>query len=233
MFSLTTVACFSRRVAVLAVVLLAFVAADSDGSITVTKTNNTGATVDNSSVDQTVSFSAADFAGMSTLVAKITVTITFAKASLGAKLRPGYNEVGFTIASATNSEQLIRGNGGGGTFKKGDKGTSFDGTITFDMGAAAPVNVDNNLIQAGTFQPDPGDLDNFLDEDAIGDWTLTIYDAKDNAKGNTPLTVDSWSVSITTIPEPDSIGLWGMAALLGALIVFHRPRRRVDQLPTA
>jgi hypothetical protein len=233
MIFLTTLTCFSRRVAVLAVVLLAFVAMDSDGSITVTKTNNTGATVDGSSVDQTVNFSAADFAGMSTLVAKITVTITFSKASVAANRRPGYNEVGFTIGSATNSEQLIRGAKGNGTFKKGDKGTSFDGTITFDMDAADAVNVDKNLIQAGTFQPDAGNLNDFLNADALGDWTLNISDARNNGNGNTPLIVESWSVSITTIPEPDSIGLWGMAALLAAMIVFHRPRRRVDQLPTA
>ena len=67
--------------------------------------------------------------------------------------------------------------------------------------------------------------------------------SKGKAKDAAPLVVTSWSVTITTVPEPDSIGLWGMAGLLGGLgvaapvlgheLVGHlveRPEPRLDVL---
>ncbi len=229
----TTVALSGRCLMPFIVFLLAFVAVDSVASVTVTKTNNTGAVVDNSSVDQTVSFSAADFGGKSSIIGKITVSITFAKLSLGPLFKPGFDEVAFTLTGLrdhgdhTHVEEikLIKD----GDFKEGAAGAFFVGTVTFDQDAAKKVNDDKDQIQSGTFRP-KGDLSKFYGSDGARNWKLTIYDDNDKAAGNTPLALTSWSVTITNVPEPDSLGLLGTAGLLAALIVFHRPGRRGDRV---
>lgn len=215
----------------LTALLLAFVASDTDASITVTKTNATGASVNGASVNQSVSFGAADFPA-GAVISKATVQITFSKTSALAFLRPYFREVGFTLTSPDGTSiNLIRGaaNNGGGSFNQGKRGANFSGTITFDQSAVDPVNTTRNQIQEGTFQPDNGNLDNLIGEDAVGNWTLNISDADSSTVLNSPVTVSSWSVSITTVPEPDSMALWSMTGIVAAMIIFHRPRRRLRE----
>jgi len=196
----------------------------ASASITVTKTNSSGATVDGSSVNQSVNFSALDFAGMGSTITNVAVAVTFSKAPLfGVVLTPGFREIGFTLTGAGISEELIDGSGLSRSFNEGAIGASFAGTVNFDQNAATDVNANANQIFAGTFRPDDGDLSNFIGASGVGNWTLNISDS--NAILSSGLTVSSWSVSITSVPEPASMGLWGMAAALGALIIFHRPRR--------
>ena len=222
----TTAAGLCRASAMLAALLLAVVCLDANASVTVTKTNATGATVNAGSVNQTVNFSAADFAGIST-IAYATVQIAFAKLGAFGFLWPNFNEVGFTLTSANGTSiALIRNQNSGATSFNGGGFTTFSGTVTFDQSAAQAVNANPNQIQAGTFQPDGGNLDTLIGGDAIGSWTLNISDSNSGGFFNTPLTVTSWSVSVTSVPEPDSIALWSMTGIVAAMIVFHRPRRQ-------
>lgn len=218
-----------RASAMLAALLSAFICLESDASITVTKTNATGASVNGGSVNQTVSFSAADFVGAST-VGKATIQIAFSKVGAFGILPPNFNEVGFTLTSANGtSVALVRNqNSAASSFNAGAWFTSYTGTVTFDQGAAQAVNVNPNQIQDGTFRPENGNLDNLIGGDAIGTWTLNISDSNGGGFFNTPLTVSSWSVAVTSVPEPDSIALWSMTGILAAMIVFHRPRRRTE-----
>jgi len=196
----------------------------SNASVTVTKTNSTGAFVNGSSLNQSVSFSALDFAGSPSAISNIAVAITFSKAPLlGIVLTPGFREVGFTLTGAGISEELVDGSGGGRSFNEGAIGASFGGTVTFDQNAASVVNANPNQIIAGTFRPHSGDLSNFVGADGIGNWTLNISDSSSFLSSG--LTVSSWSLTITSVPEPASVGLWGLVAVLGTATVFHRPRR--------
>ncbi len=207
----------------MAILLLVF-QHSATASVTVTKTNNSGATVNGSSTSQSVSFSALDFPGLGTTITNVAVAVTFSKLlPLGIVLTPGFREVGFTLTGAGMTEELIDGLGGSRSFSEGGVGASFNGTVTFDQNAVSMVNANPNQIMAGTFRPSDGNLNNFIGADAIGNWTLGISDSR--ALASSGLTVSSWSVSITSVPEPTSIGLWGIAAALGAIIVFHRPRR--------
>ncbi|MEK6250233.1 MAG: hypothetical protein N2C12_18760 [Planctomycetales bacterium] len=225
MTTVTTSAGLCRASAMLAALLLALGCRDANASVTVTKTNTTGATVNGGSVNQTVNFSAADFAGVST-IANTTVQIAFSKLGLFGFLWPNFNEVGFTLTSANGTSiALIRNqNSSASSFNDPFIGT-FNGTVTFDQSAAQAVNANPNQIQAGTFQPDGGNLDTLIGGDAIGSWTLNISDSNGGFPSN-PLTVTSWSVSVTSVPEPNSIALWSMTGILAAMIVFHRPRRQ-------
>ncbi len=202
-------------------------APNADASVTVTKTNSTGASVNGGSVNQTISFSAADFGGLAN-IAKVTVSITFSKLNLLGLTRAEYREVGFILTGAGTSEVLIRdATKGGGSFNRGERGASFNGTILFDQDAAVVVNDDKNLMKAGTFRPDDGDLGDFSGRNALGNWTLTIIDS-DGGLLNTGVSVDSWTVSITSltpVPESGAIGMWGGFAMLAGVIVLHRPRR--------
>ena len=232
MQTISTYAGFSRASAMLAVLLVVFAAFDSNASITVTKTNATGASVNGGALNQTISFGAGDFPG-GAVIGKAIVQITFSKTSALSFLRPMFNEVGFTLTSPDGtSVDLIRGaaNNGGGSFNQGQRGANFSGTITFDQSAADAVNNRRNLIQEGTFLPDGGDLSGLNGESAVGNWTLTISDANSGTVLNSAVEVTSWSVSVTTVPEPDSIALWSMTCILAALIVFHRPRRPLERV---
>lgn len=109
--------------------------------------------------------------------------------------------------------------GGSRSFRRGSDG--FQGTLVFDQTAPDPVNVDVNVITAGTFRPAAESLDSFQGEDVTGSWTLSVGDSV----GRDGLSFYSYSLSINTLPEPDNIGLWGIFAMASLLALYHRHRR--------
>jgi hypothetical protein len=116
------------------------------------------------------------------------------------------------------------------SFNTGNAGTSFDGVITFDSAAAQVVNVNPDLVQAGTFRPvnDPvgNTLAAFNGQSALGTFTLYIEDTV----GADSLRFRSFTVNATTqdgvsaVPAPPAaaLALMGLASAGG----LARLRRR-------
>jgi subtilisin-like proprotein convertase family protein len=77
--------------------------------------------------------------------------------------------------------------------------------------ADAPT-ITSGVVQ-GTWQPDGAGLSVFNGLDASGTWSL--YLADENPGG--VMTVNSWGLGLTTIPEPSTLALAGLAALAGLL----------------
>jgi len=109
---------------------------------------------------------------------------------------------------------------------------TVDLSVVFDDLALADIHtaIPSLGSASGTFQPDAREIDpdNALDTsprtaflssfeglDANGDWTLYVADV---ATGDT-MTLGSWSLSVTGVPEPS-------AALLGAMGACLALRRR-------
>jgi len=114
----------------------------------------------------------------------------------------------------------------------------FSGMINFDQSAADPVNIDPDLPAVGTFRPHPGNLDDFLAENAVGTWTLFIEDDA----GLDGMSFYSYSVTVNeqgcgvpsapAIPVPTT-STWAillLIALLAASAVFYRRRIAVENI---
>lgn len=199
-------------------------AAAAQAQITVSSTNSVSEIFDNSSGTRAISFLAGDITPAGSAILDVNVSLRFAKADgegvdLGSGT-PFFNEVEFTLTYGSTTVALISP----GSFSSGDAGTWFNGTITFDDAAASVVNVNTNLITAGTFSP----IGSLSDFNGLafnpGDWTLSITDSV----GADALRFYEATVSVTyagegtsAVPEPSTYGLIGMA-LLGGVIARRR-----------
>jgi hypothetical protein len=85
--------------------------------------------------------------------------------------------------------------------------------VTFADGAATPVG--GNSFVSGSFQP-VGSLGAYLGQSPVGDWTLFFSDSFEAD----PLTLNAWTLTITTVPEPSTLAL-----LLGGLLGLAVRRR--------
>jgi len=87
-------------------------------------------------------------------------------------------------------------------------------TFTFDESSLNPIG--GNFLVSGTFNP-TGNLNDFIGEDGNGNWTLFFEDVG----GGDPLSINSFSVTVNTVPEPAStlglvvIGALGLASKFG------------------
>jgi subtilisin-like proprotein convertase family protein len=159
-------------------------------------------------------------AGVTDLVAQITVTVTGFSHSFP-------DDVGALLVGPTGAAAVLFNGPGSGSAVTGL-------TWTFDDAAASALPTTGALV-SGTFRPSNGyPTDNFLAPapagpyanalsgfaglDPNGSWSLYVVDF---AAGDTGSISGGWSVSLTTapIPEPATWALWfaGMG-LMGAMV---------------
>ena len=153
-------------------------------------------------------------------ITRVEVTIDFVKAD-GESFAGPYpiglpylNETAFSLTSPGGTiVNLINA----GSFKTGT--TLFDGVIRFSQSAAQVVNVNDALMQAGTFQP-IGNLNAFNSQLAAGTWTLNIQDTT----SADALRFRSFTLVVETsgVPEPSSLSMLGIAGLLSAVGLVRR-----------
>jgi hypothetical protein len=157
----------------------------------VQSSNNTDGFVDSASITRDVAVSILDFPGDNDRITSICVAISFAKHNgetfvdqgvVPPAGTPYHNEIEFVLTSPEGTSVTLISNDGG-TEINADPVESFNsgsapfyGTINFDQSAANPVNVNLDQPSEGAFQPHPGDLDDFLFENADGTWELFIED---------------------------------------------------------
>lgn len=206
----------------------------------VSQSNTTTGFFDDSSGTRDVTFTADQFAGSTSIITDINISVYFAKSDNNSFVdstqpigtgTPFYNETEIVLISPAGTMLTLISNDGGTelvpednfqTFNSGSSG--FRGTITFDQDAPAPVDV-SGALEAGTFRPDDetlGSLDSFNGQSATGVWSLFLEDDV----GSDGLSFYSYTINITTsdtapLPEPSSSTLLG----LGILGLIARRRR--------
>ena len=219
--------CTPRLAAGLTALAVVLSAAGADAAM-VTRTNTLDGFADNSSFNRAITFTAADFAGGSSILTDLDVSVFFAKSNNnsfvpeGSAINSGtpfLNEIHLmlTAPDGTTSVTLISNDttGTDQSFNTGDAG--FKGTITFDQSAATVVNADPDLLTPGTFRPasPPGQsLNMFTGLNAIGTWNLFIGDDV----GADGLSFYEYSLTARTesvvdggaVPEPASMTLAGL-----------------------
>ncbi len=173
----------------------------------ITLSNNTTGLFDASSGTRTVTIAGTN----PDLITRVEISIDFVKADGEAFAgpyptgTPFLNETVFTLTGPGGTTvNLIAAN----SFKAGT--TLFDGVIRFAQSAPQVVNVNDTLMQAGTFQP-VGNLNGFNGQLADGTWTLFIRDTT----GADALRFRSFTLDVETgVPEPSSAAMLGIAGLL-------------------
>jgi PEP-CTERM motif len=171
----------------------------------VTSTDSTFGSFDSSSGTRTYNITGGQ-------IADVNIAITFAKCddpSIGvngtACIGQGSSfnsEIVFRLISAAGTiVNLVNAN----TYSGATPGSGIQ-TVTFDDEAATVVG--GPVVLSGSFRP-VGSLSDFDGENATGLWTLFIQDTV----GADRLDYFSSSLSISTVPEPASLGLIGIAAL--------------------
>lgn len=86
---------------------------------------------------------------------------------------------------------------------------------------AAAVGL-GNISQSGTFLPITGPaLATFNSDNPNGNWTLNVFDQAGGDQGS----IASWTLNITTIPEPAGAAFAGLVGL-GSLVRRRRPATR-------
>ena len=120
-------------------------------------------------------------------------------------------------------------------------------TFTFSDLAASSLS-DTGPLASGTYRPTnfdaPGDVDSFAPPapvsgpygstlsafngtDPNGVWRLYVLD---DTPGNNGVIAGGWSLTVTSVPEPSTHALLGLAGALGATGVAFRQRRRRGSL---
>ena len=232
--------------------VLAFSMANQAGAVVLE--NSTTGFVDNASITRDIVFTAGDFEGVSETISSICVSVSFAKSNDGSFVAdnvapsagtPYHNEIELVLTSPGSTNVTLISNDSDveinadpvESFNSGS--VPFQGTIVFDQSAADPVNVDPDLPQEGTFRPHPGDLADFLSENAVGTWTLFIEDDV----GADGLSFYSYAVSINeeqcetpgfapSVPVPATSN-WAallLIALFALSAVFYRRRRTANYI---
>jgi PEP-CTERM motif len=201
----TMTALFSVRcIRALSATALALASLGANAAL-VTATDSTFGSFDSNSGTRTYNISGGQ-------VSDVDISITFAKCddpSIGptgaACIGQGFSfnsEIVFRLISASGTiVNLVNA----GTYSGSTPGTGVQ-TVTFDDEAATTVG--GPLVITGSFRP-VGSLSAFDGENASGLWTLFIQDTV----GADRLDYFSSTLSITTVPEPTSLGLLGVAAL--------------------
>jgi hypothetical protein len=186
-----------------------------------TLTNNTTGLFDASSGTRTVLIDSLTPGFDTNTITRVAVSIDFVKAdgeSFAAPYPTGTPFLNETVFSLTGPDGTIVSLIAAGSFKTGS--TLFDGVITFSQSAAQIVNVNDVLMQAGTFRP-IGNLSGFNGSLAAGTWTLNIQDTT----GSDALRFRSFTLEVETgVPEPSSATMIVLGGLLGAVGVWRRRR---------
>ena len=174
---------------------------------------------------------AQEILGLDGVISNVTVTLN---------LSGGYNgDLYVYLTHLSGFSVLLNrvGRTGGDAFGYGDAGFS----VTFDDAAPADIHLyggNGGLPVLGTWQPDARNFDpanvvdgtlrsaylsSFTNLSANGNWTLFIADM---SGGGGPATLNSWSVTITSVPEPSAAALIGLFGGVLALASLRRFRKR-------
>lgn len=205
---------------------LAFLAANPVAEASITWTgptiNVSTAIPDNDDVGLTSSQTVAT-TGI-TQIEQVTVTINLSGGWNGDLYAHLVHESGFSVLLNRAGRNLANPDGAGSSGME----ITFDDAVLLDIHTAIPMSGGS---VSGTFQPDgrttdpfdvlssdsrPAMLSSFTSLNANGTWTLFIAD---QSAGETS-TLQSWSVTITGVPEPSTLLLSGLA------IPFLLRRRR-------
>jgi hypothetical protein len=213
-----------RRLIVGLVFLVVLVGVGRTFGATLLKSNTTTGYFDASSGTRSITFTEAEL-GSELYIADINVTIDFAKDGSDTFVPPeilplelgdpNFNEMRFILTHPSGTSVTLIDFESFNDWEAPGGQYFFQGSITFDQSAALPVNFDPDHVTPGTFRPatNGGNLDSFLSENAIGTWSLLIADNDDDDG----LSFYSYSIKLTTVPEPSSfvlasIGLLGLLA---------------------
>ncbi len=140
-----------------------------------------------------VTFTEADFPGMSPQVTQVTVTITWLKTA-GTCADPTngdsfHNESNFRIDSPSTQVVLASP----GTWS-GNASISDAVTTIFTQSVS---NVPSGTPTLGQYLPNGGNLNDFNDKSALGDWSLRPGDTV----GHEPMCISSYTVKVTAIND--------------------------------
>jgi hypothetical protein len=190
-------------------------AAAEAAAITASETYDPVLFADGSTNSTTLSIS-----GLINSIAKVTTTINLTKCDDPINTTTGVcegagssfnEEIGLTLTSplGTSVDLTVPGTLGG-------QQPGATATWTFDDGASAGLT--GSLLISGTFLP-TSPLSAFNGEDGNGTWTLFF---SDNFPAD-PLSVNSWSLTVTPVPGP--LPVLGVGAAFG---FSRRLRRRIS-----
>lgn len=153
------------------------------------------------------------------LISDVNIAISFAKCddpSIGASgtgcIGQGFsfnNEIVFSLTKGATTVNLVNE----GTYSGQTPGAGRV-TVTFDDEAATTVG--GAAVIGGLFKP-VGALSAFDGQDALGNWTLLIQDTV----GADRLDYFTSTLSVTTVPEPGTVALAGLA-LVGLVVARKR-----------
>lgn len=191
-------------------------AAAEAAAITVSETYNPVLVVDGGTASTSLTIS-----GLINSIANVTTTINLTKcddpidSATGACLGSGFSyneEIGLALQSpfGTVVDLIVP--------YTGLNGQTPGDTVTWTFTDAASSVVSGNLLVSGTYLPS-SPLSAFNGEAGNGAWTLFFTDAA----GADPLSINSWSLTVTPVPGP--LPLLGVAAAFG---YSRRLRRRIS-----